>query len=60
VKRRSGVIGILPSDETIDRLVGALMPETSHEWAAAGRYISLETFARVADKPTVRLPTFAA
>jgi hypothetical protein len=60
VKRRSGVIGILTNDEAIDRLVGALMLETSHEWAAARRYKSLETFARVADKPTARLRTLAA
>jgi hypothetical protein len=60
IKRRADVIGIFPNDEAIIRLVGALMLETNDEWAAARRYMSLETLARVTDNPNVRLPAVAA
>jgi putative transposase len=33
--------------------------ETNDEWTVARRYMSLETLARVADTPTVRLPAVA-
>ena len=49
----------LPNDEAIIRFVGALMLETSDEWAVARRYMSLETLARVTDNPNVRLPAVA-
>ena len=56
IKRRADVVGIFPNDEAIVRLVGALMPKTNDEWAVAGRYMSLETLARVTNTPIVRLP----
>lgn len=59
IKRRADVVGIFPNDGAIVRLVGALMLETNDEWAVAGRYMSLETLARVTDNPTVRLPAVA-
>jgi transposase-like protein len=55
VKRRSDVIDVFPNDETIVRLVGALMLETNDEWAVARRYMSLETLVSA----TVRLPAVA-
>lgn len=55
VKRRANVVGITPDDRAIGSLVGALMLETNDEWAVARRYMSLETFARVTDDPTIRL-----
>jgi transposase-like protein len=60
IKRRADVIGILPNEQAILRLVGALMLETNDEWAVARRHMSLETLARVSDNPTVRLPAVAA
>jgi transposase-like protein len=60
IKRRADVIGIFPNDEAIVRLVGALMLETNDEWTVARRYMSLETLARVADNPNVRLPAVAS
>jgi hypothetical protein len=36
------------------------LTEINDERANALRYIALETFARVADKPTVRLPAAVA
>ena len=60
IKRRADVTGIFPDDEAILRPVGALMPETSDEWAVARRHTSLETLARAADNTNVRLPAVAA
>jgi len=60
IKRRADVTGIFPDDEAILRPVGALMPETSDEWAVARRHTSLETRARAAGNPNVRLPAVAA
>ena len=60
IKQRSDVIGIFPNDDAIVRLVGALMLETNDEWAAARRYMSLETLARVTDNPSVRPPAAPA
>lgn len=59
IKRRADVIGIFRNDDAIVRLVGALMLETNDEWTVARRYMSLETFARVTDDPTVRLSAVA-
>jgi len=58
---REGSLFLLTfNDEAIVRLVGALMLETNDEWTVARRYMSLETLARVADNPTVRLPAVAS
>ncbi len=59
-KRRSDVNGIFPNDEAIIRLAGALILETNDEWAVARRYMSLETLARAADNPSIRLPAVAS
>jgi len=59
VKRRADVIGILPNDQSIIRLVGALMLETNDEWAVARRYTLHKALARVTDSPNVRLPAVA-
>ena len=45
VKRRTRAVGIFPNDEAIVRLVGAMMLETSDEWAAGRRYMSPESLA---------------
>ena len=60
MKRRADVIVIFPNDEAIIRLVGALMLETSDEWAVARCYMSLDTLGRVTENPTVGLPAVAA
>ena len=53
-------MGIFPNDAAAIRLVGALMLETSDEWAVARRSMSLETLARVVHTDPVSLPTTAA
>jgi len=56
IKRRADVVGIFPNDESIIRLVGALMLEQTDEWAVQRRYMTLETLAPISDDPFVSLP----
>jgi transposase-like protein len=56
IKRRADVVGIFPNEDSIVRLVGALMLEQTDEWAVCRRYMSLETLAPVSDDPIVSLP----
>jgi putative transposase len=42
IKRRTNVVGILPNDASIVRLVGAMMLEQNDEWRLNRRYMQLE------------------
>lgn len=57
IKRRTDVVGILPNEASIRRLVGAILMEQTEEWTVQrGRYLTLETLAPVCDDLTVSLP----
>ena len=50
VKRRADVVGIFPNEETIARLVGAVLMEQNDDWQTQNRYMQIEGFAEPADK----------
>ena len=61
IKRRSHVVGILPNQAAVTRLIGALLLEQNNEWAVQrARYMTLETLAPLGDDLIVSLPSLAA
>lgn len=60
IKRRSDVVGVLPNECAIIRLVGALMLDQNDEWALSRRYMGLKSIASVSDDPILRVPGVAA
>jgi putative transposase len=57
IKRRTDVVGIFPDEDSIVRLVGAILLEQNDEWAVQrARYMTLETMASLSDDAIVGLP----
>ena len=60
VKRRADVVGIFPNEESIKRLVGAVLLEQNGEWQLQHRYMTLETMAGRTDEQPATLTHIAA
>ena len=48
VKRRADVVGIFPNEDSIVRLVGAVLMEQNDEWQTQNRYMQVEGMAEMA------------
>ena len=64
VKRRADVVGILPNETSIIRLIGAVLLEQNDEWLLKHRYMQIEGMAELTlpliDVDPAKLPPMAA
>jgi transposase-like protein len=64
VKRRADVVGIFPSEQSILRLIGAVLLEANDEWQLQHRYMGVEAMGELLSPPpaneTLQLPPKAA
>ena len=51
VKRRADVVGIFPNEDSIMRLIGAVLLEANDEWQLQHRYMQIEGMAELAVAP---------
>ena len=60
VKRRADVVGIFPSEQSIVRLIGAVLLEDNDEWQLQHRYRGVEAMGEMLSPPptneTLQLP----
>lgn len=47
VKRRADVVGIFPNEESILRLIGAVLFEQNDDWQSQHRYMMVEAFGQI-------------
>ncbi|MBB3979520.1 transposase-like protein [Rhizobium azooxidifex] len=52
VKRRADVVGIFPNEDSIVRLIGAVLLEANDEWQLQHRYMQVEAMAEL-NTPTI-------
>lgn len=60
IKRRTNVAGILPNETAIVHLIGTILLEQNHEWAAQRRYMSLEILGTLSDTALISLRAVTA
>jgi transposase-like protein len=51
VKRRADVVGIFPNEESITRLIGAVLLEANDEWQLQHRYMQVEAMVEIDAPP---------
>ena len=51
VKRRADVVGIFPTEESIIRLIGAVLLEANDDWQLQHRYMQIEGMAELNSGP---------
>ena len=60
VKRRANVVGIFPNEQSIIRLIGAILLEQNDEWQLQSRYMQVEAMAELNTQSNeVELPQIA-
>ena len=59
-KRRGNVVGTLPDEAAVTRLVGRLLLEQNEGWAIQRRHMTLETLALPGGDPALSLPAVTA
>lgn len=53
VKRRADVVGIFPWEQSILRLIGAVLLEANDEWQLQHRYMQVEAMAELMTPPLI-------
>ena len=48
IKRRADVVGIFPNEDSIKRLIGAVLLEANDDWQLQHRYMQIEGMAELA------------
>jgi putative transposase len=51
VKRRADVVGIFPNEDSIARLIGAVLLEANDDWQLQHRYMQIEGMAELNTAP---------
>ena len=57
VRRCADVVGIVPNETSIARLIGAVLFEQNDKWQIASRYIEVETFEQIDQEETDPIPS---
>ena len=58
IKRRADVVGIFPNEDSINRLIGAVLLEANDEWQLQHRYMQIEGMVELAT-PMIKEQTLA-
>jgi transposase-like protein len=58
IKRRADVVGVFPNEDSIRRLIGAVLLEANDEWQLQHRYMQIEGMIELAT-PMINQQTLA-